>query len=77
MVAVGIISLVLFLAVCAIGYFIYEKKIRDEAAEKLHNLQIQNDTANILLEHKIGEVDKAWEEYDKQQWEKRFGGEIK
>lgn len=72
MASLGIICLALFAVLCAIAYILYMKKKSIEAYRKIEHLKLQQDTADIIYRHKIEEVDKSWEEYDKQQWLKRF-----
>jgi hypothetical protein len=74
---IGIISFAVVAALFVMAYLFYLARKRREAADRILELQIQNDTAKIIHEHRIQEVDKSWEEYDKLQWEKRFEGEVK
>jgi hypothetical protein len=74
---IGIIGFAIFAALFVTGYMFYRAKKQRDADDRILELQIQNDTARIIQQHRIEEVDKSWEEYDKQQWEKRFEGETK
>lgn len=74
---IGVIGFTIFAALFTVGYLFWRAKKHREAADRILDLQIQNDTARIIHDHKIEEVDKSWEEYDKQQWQKRFEGEVK
>lgn len=75
--SLGVMLLVGVLAVAALLYLRHFRKKQLEAAKKIQELNVQRDTAHIVEEFKREQVEKSWEEFDKIQWEKRFGEEVK
>jgi len=75
--SLGIILLIVVLGLSAAAYMLYIRKKQIEAAKKIHDLNVQRDTAHIVEEFKREQIEKSWEEFDKQQWELRFGEEVK
>jgi len=72
MVAVGIAGLTVLTAACVVAFLIWRRKKLNEAREKVRILNTQRDTAQIVEEYRRAQVEKSWEEFDRQQWQKRF-----
>ena len=76
MLTFGITILAVVLAVFIVGYLLYMRKKQNDAAVKIADLHVRRDTARILEEYKRDQVEQQWEEYDKQQWKRRFDEEV-
>jgi Flp pilus assembly protein TadB len=72
MVAVGIAGLTVLTAACVVAFLIWRRKKLNEAQERVRILNTARDTAQIIEDHRRREVEKSWEEFDRQQWQKRF-----
>lgn len=72
MVAVGIASFAVIVALSVIGYFVWARKKRSEAQEKIKQLNIARDTARMVEEYQRDQIERSWIEYDKSQWDERF-----
>lgn len=72
MVTFGITILAVVLGISIVVYLLYTRHRQIAAGAKIAELHVKRDTARILEEYKREQVEIQWEEYDKQQWERRF-----
>lgn len=70
--SIGIMLFAVIGSICTFFYLLYLRKKQTNAIERIQNLQVQQDTAKILEDHKREQVERTWEEFDRQQWDKRF-----
>jgi len=75
--SLGIILLLVILSLAAAAYMLYIRKKQLEAAKKIEALNIERDTAHIVEEFKRKQVEQSWEDFDRQQWQKRFEEQVK
>lgn len=76
MLTFGITILAVVLAVFIVGYLLYMRKKQINNAARIADLHVKRDTARIIEEVKREQVEQQWEEFDKQQWERRYNEEV-
>lgn len=75
MVTIGLMGLTVLVAASTAIFLIWRKKKLAEAQEQIRILNTQRDTARIIEEDRRKKVEQSWEEFDRQQWERRFHGD--
>lgn len=76
------LGVIFIAAIGAFGYMAYIKHKRKIGLEQVRRLEVERDTVRIVQEFKQEQAAKAWEDFDKEQfdkeqWEIRFNEEQK